>query len=838
MTISLKSTKKQIEITPSDLDQSVVRVLLVSSILLWSYFATGASSITFALTQKYFILAYFYWIFSVLLYLWTSRFLTTLPTISRAVIVTRVVSIFADIGALSAYTAISGEFGIVLLPVYMTSIIGYGYRFGVAYLHLTLIVSLTLFTIGWNMNAFIQQNQSLIWAYYLGIIVVPLYSASLLRKHREILERINEVNEARSRFIANMSHELRTPLHAIISVSDVLRERTPRKGGGQLDADHELRMISDSAQHLLTLVNRVLDVASAEAGKKGRVKLSPINLPAAALTAIRICRPSAQEKKLRFDWFIDTRIPVHVMSSTELLQEILINTIGNAIKYTQEGKVSVRLELIANGSEGDLRISVVDTGCGISATLLPTIFEPFTLGDDSAARRYSGTGLGLTLTKQYVEDLGGAIYFESTEKQGTRCTVLLPIRAVPRKEPVPVHDGHLALDFAVLASRMLSFEEHRSFTEFGWSYSVYPTLELLHETRRDHDIVVVDCACGEGFETVCSSLRKAHPIAMIVGYSGPEGAAVPLLDELNCVVSFSQSERYEAFVSIGAAAYPGNSDIESIEKARVDYRFRVLVADDNGTNLATAQLALESVGHTIVTVSNGEDALVQLDSNQFDLALIDMHMPIMSGVEVAKIYQFMGHRERTPIVILTADATEDAREASEESGAVAFLTKPLRANELRRAVQMYSRRTEERPSEAQPAMTIVSRSGYGGSESAISELEELLQSGVSVDALRGLVHEFDVDSRTLLERAAEANARSDFNSLSDVLHSLRGAAGALGAAGIIRIVEGLEKESPAGIFESYRQQENGLREATADAISLLASYLNNVQLDSGLMTRR
>jgi two-component system sensor histidine kinase RpfC len=421
------ASQSNYEVRPSDLDQAFVRVIFVSAVVVWSYINAPASTPSEALNYKYFNLAFAYWTFSLLAYAWTYFFLRRVSPDSKTLLLTRAVSIFADIGAISAYTAISDSFGVILFPIYLNSIIGYGYRFGVKYLYFTLAVAASFFSIALLHNEYLRASRELVIAYYLGMALVPLYSAALLKKHREVLERIRDLNDARSRFIANMSHELRTPLHAIISVSDVLKE-TLDDARGHVESRHQkMQMVSDSAQHLLGLVNKILDVASADAGKVPTRQREWINVVSVVQTALRICQPKAQQQGVEFYWFFDSRIPTWIRSSGEYLQEILINTVGNAVKYTKEGHVSVRVTYSEHKGTPTMAMDIIDTGIGISPKLLPNIFEPFTLGDDSAARRYAGTGLGLTLTKQYVELLGGEISFQSVENIGTHCRLLIPI---------------------------------------------------------------------------------------------------------------------------------------------------------------------------------------------------------------------------------------------------------------------------------------------------------------------------------------------------------------------------------------------------------------------------
>ncbi|MEQ8205681.1 MAG: HAMP domain-containing sensor histidine kinase, partial [Woeseia sp.] len=415
-------------VAPSDMGQAALRVVLVSIVVLWSYFRSDGTIADKITTSAHFQFALLYLLISLTLLAWTRYASQRASASYHSIIATRVLSIFTDISAVSIYTALSGPEGIILYPIYITSSIGYGYRFGVRYLYLALVVSASSFSIVLRMNPFIADNTSLIVAFYLGIILVPLYAAMLLNKHQLVLDRLKEVNAARSRFIANMSHEFRTPLHAIISGADLLREESQTNVvSQQRGSSQKLQLISEAGEHLLSLVNRVLDVASAEAGFPIGRSVDIIELYAPILSALKICQASAEKKGIQFSWFFDIDVPVEIETSSEMLKEIVINTVGNAVKYTVEGYVQVNVSMAAKETDSWLRIEVIDTGIGISSKLIPNIFEPFTLGDDSASRRFPGTGLGLTLTKKYVDRLGGTISFNSSRSTGTQCTIELPL---------------------------------------------------------------------------------------------------------------------------------------------------------------------------------------------------------------------------------------------------------------------------------------------------------------------------------------------------------------------------------------------------------------------------
>ncbi len=786
-----------LEVRPSDLDQAFVRVVFVSAVVLWSYANAPASTPLEALNYKYFTLAFSYWTFSLLAYGWTYFFIQRVDANSPTLLATRIVSIFADIGAISGYTAISGSFGVILFPVYLNSIIGYGYRFGVKYLYFTLAVAAVFFTIAVLYNQYLRESRELVFAYYLGMVLVPLYSASLLKKHREVLERIRDLNDARSRFIANMSHELRTPLHAIISVSDVLKETIDDARSHKESRHQKMQMISDSAQHLLGLVNKILDVASADAGKVPTRQREWINVVNVVQTALRICQPNAQQQGIGFFWFFDARIPTWIKSSGEYLQEILINTVGNAVKYTQDGHVTVRFLYQRIDGRAMLSVSIVDTGIGISSKFLPNIFEPFTLGDDSAARKYSGTGLGLTLTKQYVELLGGQISFQSVENFGTHCKILLPLEEGRDDEISQLSDS--SRQCVYLSSSPSTASDIATFRDSGWICKPISTAALDDLANTDARVVFIDSSLTSYQEIIFEKVKADQHPRLYVCYGELEPSQVqhPMF---NSAVSRSSMQEMNRMHFLESASLPYLEE-EPVSRLKAAVPVRVLLADDNSTNLATARMALESAGHSVVCVSSGEDALSALDETTFGLAFVDMHMPGMSGIEVVQIYQFVSNGAGTPVIILTADATTEAREAAEACGAVAFMTKPLRAREFRDAVSTFALGVKNLPMQRR---MIDDPDADRVPVIDPAELEELMQIGVSPEELSEMVLEFESDSYRLIEQAVVQQARGDILAFKETMHALKGAAATLGASRLSAYAHSLER------MTGYESDESAL----------------------------
>lgn len=780
MAILIKTGHDEINVAPTDLNQSIFRVTLVFIILVWTYFGFDGHPEEILKQSPAFQFTLVYFLGSIGLFLWIYMVVQKSAFGVLALRVTRIASVFADITALSIYTAISGESGIILYPIYLTSCIGYGYRFGIRYLFLALTLSALGFTFAQYQNEFIAKSNSVLTALYIGILVVPLYAANLLKQHRYVLERIQEVNAARSRFIANMSHELRTPLHAIINVADILAREGRANLNASSDSTNKLRLISDSGQHLLKLVNRILDIASAEASGTFTPQKEVVCLPAAILSALRICQPAAESKGIGFFWFFDLSLPLYIESSVEHIEEITINLVANAIKYTNSGHVHTSVAVKNEKDAAYLEIVVADTGIGISPQLLPTIFEPFTLGDDRASRRYSGTGLGLTLTKKLVENLGGQIKIESTENVGTTCFVLIPIEVPSSGVEHVLSKVSPTIDTVLVSPRDEEQLDLTLFTDSGWICRVVGNTNLSAiNNAKSINVFFVD-ECMLDYSAVGSALKRRHPHALILSYCAQRCGVTQDTWTNACVVADCREDFYKAHFLARSAIAQQEPESGFKEILPVSGR-RILVADDNSINLKTAQFALQSQGHEVTLVDSGDRALAELEKNHFDLAIIDLHMPDMSGIEVSQIYQFLFVNQRTPIIILTADATASSAHDATQSGAVAVLQKPLRAEELFAAVALHALDMQSVCNQycEQPKICpSASNSDQLVDGSLIKEFGTL---GVSRTEVHDLISEFHEESRELLNELEEAIALNQVLRTRNILHSLKGSCGAIGA---------------------------------------------------------
>ena len=778
----------ELDIAPSDFSQAILRFVIVSGLLIWSIGNAEDKSLSNLSREGFVILTIFYWFFSIGFLAWTKHLnSTSTNTSSLPYRFTRVGAVIADIFAISSYTALAGSHGLILYPIYLQTIIGHGYRYGLPYLYLSNSLGLVGFTAAIFFNRAFAET-SLVIAYYLGLLLVPLYSLLLLRKHAEVQAKLKFVNESRSRFIANMSHELRTPLHAILSLNEVLRE-TLIKGKEQYPPNvaEPLHMVNESAQHLLSLVNRILDIASADQAEKNQTQLEFVNVREITYRAARICSATAYAKGVEVNVYISPTVPFFIKSNKSYLEEIFVNIAGNAVKYTEIGYVTIFVS--TSVSQHELEVRIVDSGVGIKEALLPTIFEPFTMGDDAAARKHYGTGLGLTITKQYIASLGGGVEISSKVGVGTAVDIHLPLETDKSEIPKPSSRvfALIVSESDISAPERLLFE-HNNFDVVTASLNQAASANFDNEHV---DVVLISSVYADRNDDISNLNRSIH--APFVGYLN-QIVTKPEIGEENFI--FETTIRPGIKADIALCHYLINShDTNDLTSEDSEESFNILVADDNDINLATARLALESVGHHVDLVNNGEDALRALSTADYDLVLMDMHMPGMNGIEVSKLYSYECD-DPVPIILLTADVTEEAKIEAQAANVAAMFSKPILPQELRKAVKKYARKESvtvkdigcqrlnvETKESIHSQLTLVVNT---------SEIRELTDCGATTHELLEMIQIFESDALHAIELAIKAGNEERHSVIRAQMHSLRGAAGALGAETIQKIAHDIE----------------------------------------------